>query len=126
MYTLVIERMLADKCSALLGNNRPYSRAKDLYDLYRISLIDYCVNREALLECFTCDRTAEQLAVLLGNFPFSMERVDKFRHAYNSLKLYSTNTGRRINPQPKFELAMEAFNTYCEIIIDGVYSSEII
>lgn len=27
-----IERMIADKCSALLGNNRPYSRAKDLYD----------------------------------------------------------------------------------------------
>ena len=34
-----IERMIADKCSALLGNNRPYSRAKDLYDLYRISMI---------------------------------------------------------------------------------------
>lgn len=106
-----VERMLADKITAILSRKR-FRRPKDIYDLYCIT------------NCFDFDAKLVSEYILLrtdgagadwNNFPFSPEVLREYEKAYNSLRLNSIQLGVELN-RPEFNAVIDRFNTVCNIV----------
>lgn len=99
-----IERMMADKITAILSRKR-FRRSKDIYDLFCIS------------ECFTFD--AEQVSMFISklndgngaewnNYPFTDDVLREYEKAYNKLILTSVYKGNAL-PKPEFNVVYSRF-----------------
>lgn len=113
-----VERMLADKVSAILSRKR-FRRPKDLYDLYCIT------------NCFNFDANKVNEYILYRtqgagadwqNFPFNEVMEREYKHAYDSLRLDSIRQGVKLE-HVEFDLAYKRFNAIARRLqhVDGMF-----
>ena len=99
-----IERMLADKISAILSRKR-FRRPKDIYDLYCITnCFDFSVikvNTYLKMREIECD-------VAWDNFPFNDKILVEYNKAYQALRLDSIVRNRQLD-KPLFNDVMTRF-----------------
>ena len=100
-----VERMLADKITAILSRKR-FRRPKDIYDLYCIS---ETMSFDAHKVAQYIDRRTDGAGADWQNLPFSDDIVREYRKAYNSLKLTSAYTGEEL-VRPQFDNVLDRFN----------------
>ena len=106
-----VERMLADKISAILYRKR-FRRPKDLYDLYCISeSFDFKVDK---VRKYILLRT-DGLGADWDNYPFSEEVQREYKKAYDKLILDSIYQGIKLG-RPSFEIVIERFNIIADCI----------
>lgn len=106
-----IERMLADKITAILSRKR-FRRPKDLYDLFSIT------------ECFTFDAKKISDYILRRgspvdwqNYPFTDEVLEQYEKAYNKLNLTSIYKGGSLS-KPDFNFTYSRFCVVAEKVRD--------
>lgn len=101
-----VERMLADKITAILSRKR-FRRPKDIYDLFCIT------------ECFDLDTKKVKEYILRRtdgadadwqNFPFNEDVIREYKRAYEKLVLNSIYKDVNLS-KPDFNVVMERFNT---------------
>lgn len=101
-----VERMLADKISAILSRKR-FRRPKDLYDLYCITnCFDFDANK---VNDYILYRT-QGAGTDWQNFPFNEVVEHEYQHAYESLKVESIAIGYTI-AKPDWNTVYKRFNT---------------
>lgn len=99
-----VERMLADKISAILSRKR-FRRPKDIYDLYCITnCFDFSVIK---VNTYLKKREIES-GVDWGNFPFNDKILVEYNKAYQSLRLDSIVRNRQLD-KPLFNDVMTRF-----------------
>ncbi len=102
-----VERMLADKITAILSRKR-FRRPKDLYDLYCITdLMDFDARRVAEYIL----RRTDGVGADWKNYPFSDTVKVEYRKAYDKLTLNSIYTEVKLR-RPPFD---NAFDRFCDI-----------
>ena len=105
--TFEVERMLADKITAILSRKR-FRRPKDIYDLYCIS---NCLSFDASKVAEYILNRTEGVGAEWGNFPFSDTVLKEYEKAYNSLTLTSIHKNRVLE-RPLF---MKVYERFCVI-----------
>ena len=110
-----IERMLADKITAILSRKR-FRRPKDVYDLYCIS---NCFDFDLQLVNEYILRRTEGKGAEWDNYPFSEQVLIEYRKAYDKLSLNSMYKGVTLQ-KPRFEDVMSRFSNICESLMAGV------
>ena len=100
-----VERMLADKITAILSRKR-FRRPKDIYDLY-------CISETMTFDAYKINsyilKRTEGKGADWHNFPFSDDIIREYEKAYNSLKLVSAYSGEEL-VRPDFESVLDRFN----------------
>lgn len=103
-----VERMLADKITAILSRKR-FRRPKDLYDFYcLVSTFSFDTD---LVNDFILKRT-EGVGADWDNYPFSEVVLREYSKAYKSLRLDSIVTNKPLE-RPDFDEVMYRFNIIC-------------
>lgn len=103
-----VERMLADKITAILSRKR-FRRPKDIYDLYCIT---NCFDFDANLVNEYILRRTDGAGADWNNFPFSPEVLREYEKAYDKLSVQSIVKDNVIH-KPDFDAIMERFNVIC-------------
>ena len=112
-----VERMLADKITAILSAKR-FRRPKDLYDLYCITnCLDFdaeVVNKYILLR-------TNGVGAEWDNFPFDEDTVIKYSETYNNLVIRSIRKDVELE-RPAFKDVFARFNVICRRLlnVDGL------
>lgn len=107
-----VERMLADKITAILSRKR-FRRTKDIYDLYCITnCFDFNVD---VVNDYILRRTDGKGAEW-ENFPFNEIVVREYTKAYNKLKLQSIVKDKEL-PRPDFTDVLYRFNDICRFLL---------
>ena len=111
-----VERMLADKITAILSKKR-FRRPKDLYDLYCIS---ECMNFDAHKVNDYILRRTNGLGAEWENYPFSTNVLLEYEKCYNKMSLRSIYKDATLT-RPAFATVMERFSTIVECVKDKTY-----
>ena len=108
-----VERMLADKVTAILSRKR-FRRPKDIYDLYCITnCLDFNANK---VNEYIMLRTEGQGADW-RNFPFTEDVIREYEKAYNKLSLNSIRAGVTLD-RPDFSDVLERFSVICRRLLN--------
>ena len=99
-----IERMLADKITAILSRKR-FRRPKDLYDLYCIS---ECMEFNAKKISDYIIKRTNGIGADWANLPFTADVLREYEKAYNSLRLESVYKDVEL-VRPKFSVVIDRF-----------------
>ena len=103
----LIERMLADKLSAIYSPKR-FRRAKDLYDVYILKQSTPNINYKVLLEFIN------KRGITWEKTPFQEKAIVEYKRAYDKLKIENIST-HVIVDKPSFE---ECIYTLQKIVIE--------
>ena len=103
-----IERMLADKISAILSRKR-FRRPKDIYDVCMI-MHSFSFNTEKIKLYIQKREEHSGVETEWCNFPFSETILKEYGRAYDSLKINSVYKNRVIS-KPEFRYAYDKFST---------------
>lgn len=99
-----VERMLADKITAILSRKR-FRRPKDLYDLYCIS---ECMEFDAKVVRDYILRRTDGKDADWQNYPFNEKVLIEYEKAYNSLTIASIYSGVELR-KPDFQSVIDRF-----------------
>ena len=99
-----VERMLADKITAILSRKR-FRRPKDLYDLYCIS---ECMEFDAKVVRDYILRRTDGKDADWQNYPFNEKVMIEYEKAYNSLTIASIYSGVELR-KPDFQSVIARF-----------------
>lgn len=113
-----VERMLADKISAILSRKR-FRRPKDLYDLYCITnCFDFDANK---VNDYILYRT-QGAGADWQNYPFNEVVEHEYQHAYESLKVESIAVGYT-TVKPSWDTVYGRFNTIAKMLREKYINS---
>lgn len=113
-----VERMLADKVSAILSRKR-FRRPKDLYDLYCITnCFDFDANK---VNEYILYRT-QGAGADWQNYPFNEAIEREYHRAYDLLNVASIAVGYVIT-KPDWNIVYQRFNTIAPAIRDKVINN---
>lgn len=113
-----VERMLADKVSAILSRKR-FRRPKDLYDLYCITnCFDFDANK---VNEYILYRT-QGVGADWQNYPFNEAIEREYRRAFDTLRLKSIRQGVELE-RVEFEIAYKRFIIIARRLqhVDGMF-----
>lgn len=103
-----IERMLADKVSAILSRKR-FRRPKDIYDVCMI-MHSFSFNTDKIKLYINKREEHSGVKTEWGNFPFSETILREYGKAYDTLKINSVYKDRVLS-KPDFRYAYDKFST---------------